>query len=526
MNFFHSFIKKTSSSIKLHPYISGVIGIVVIGIGIFVFTRSTPTAESITVTRGSISQEVTVTGKTKPAQTVALAFDRGGRVTRIAVQVGDTVYPGQVLAQTDASELAAQLTEAEGALASQQAKLEDLQKGSRPEDIAIRQAEADKASQDLANYYGSVADTINDAYSKSDDAVRKQTYDMFTGGDETNLSLGFTTNNSQAKSDVENQRAISSQTLTIWKNEIPSLSATTDQNTLDDTLAKALVRMNGFRTFISRLSDALAGQNGLSATTVSTYKGAITTARTSLNTAFSNINTLAQNISSQKITVARALSQLALTKAGSTPQAIQAQAALVTQAQGNVDSVRAQIGKTIIRSPIAGVVTTQDAKLGEIATTGSPLISVITASNLQIESNVPEVDIGKITVGNPVDITLDAFSGEHFSGHVVAVDPAETIVDGVVNYKITVSFDQKQEKIKSGLTANLRIETLRKEGALTLPQYAILENDNGSFVRITENGETKEVPVTIGIRSTNGTVEILSGVTEGMRVANIGAKIK
>ncbi|MEN9341911.1 MAG: hypothetical protein RIQ54_167, partial [Candidatus Parcubacteria bacterium] len=181
-----------------------------------------------------------------------------------------------------------------------------------------------------------------------------------------------------------------------------------------------------------------------------------------------------------------------------------------------------------IRSPINGIVTKQDAKLGEIATAGNALISVISSSNLQIESNVPEVDIGKLAIGNSVSITLDAFPGETFSGHVVAIDPAETIVDGVVNYKITVSFDELHEKIKSGLTANLRIVAQKKEGVLVLPQYAILENDNGSFVRIYDEARrvTTDVPVFLGIRSSNGTVEIISGASEGQQVANIGAKTK
>ncbi len=514
--------------IKAHPYISSAVGLVVITAAIWGTTHKTPSQEAIKVTRKTITQEVTVTGKTKPAQDVSLAFDRGGRVVRIATQVGESVVPGQVLAQTDASDLFAQLKEARGALASQQAKLEDLQKGTRPEDIAIKEAELNKANQTLQNYYANVNDTIQDAYNKAEDSVRKQTYDMFTGADESNLQLSFSTNNGQAKTDAENQRAIASQTLTIWKNELPAIAATSDHQTLEEALAKAILRLNIFRTFINRLSDALLAQTTISsATTVSTYKGYITTARTNLNTALSSVNELSQSIASQRITVAQATSQLALTKAGATPESIKAQAALVTQAQGNVDSIEAQIGKTIIRSPIAGVVTVQNAKLGEIAASGNSLISVISSSNLQIESNVPEVDIGKIVVGNEVNITLDAFANEKFKGHVVAIDPAETIVDGVVNYKITVAFDQKEERVKSGLTANLSIVTRTKESALTLPQYAIIENDQGNFVRTVEkNGTTKEAPVTIGIRSIDGTVEITSGVEEGQEVANIGAKTK
>jgi multidrug efflux pump subunit AcrA (membrane-fusion protein) len=528
MNSFPRLLRTVPIFLKKYPYWSAIVLLVILSVLFYSFSGRGTSTETISVNRDTITQEVSVTGKTKPSENVDLAFDRGGRVVWISAQVGDHVTPGQVLAQTDTSDLSAQLKEALGGLASQQAKLDELIRGSRPEDIQIKQTQLNKAKQDLANYYSSVADSLNDAYSKAEDAVRKQTYDMFTNPEDANAQLSFTTNNSQARIDAESQRAIANQMLIIWKNELLGITAFSAQTDLDDALAKAQLRLTTARTFINRLNDALVNQTGLPSATVTTYKANVTTARSNINTALSEINSLAQNISSQKIVVATSQSQLDLEKAGSTPETIKAQSAQVTQAQGSVDAIRARIAQSYIRSPINGIVTKQDAKLGEIATAGNALISVISSSNLQIESNVPEVDIGKLAVANSVNITLDAFPGETFSGHVVAIDPAETIVDGVVNYKITVSFDEVNQKIKSGLTANLRIITQKKEGVLVLPQYAILENDNGSFVRMYDDAQqtTTDVPVVLGIRSSNGTVEIISGVTEGQRVANIGAKIK
>src|SRR3989344_3863468 len=100
----------------------------------------------------------------------------------------------------------------------------------------------------------------------------------------------------------------------------------------------------------------------------------------------------------------------------------------------------------------------------------------------------------------------------------------DTIVDGFTNYKIKISFDAKDPRIKSGVTANLDIETLRKPNTLTLPQFGIVERDEGKFVRKLVNGEVKEFPITAGIRSSDGYVEILSGVSEGDEVLNAGLK--
>ena len=72
----------------------------------------------------------------------------------------------------------------------------------------------------------------------------------------------------------------------------------------------------------------------------------------------------------------------------------------------------------------------------------------------------------------------------------------------------------------------LPIETQKKDGALILPQFAIIENDNGIFVKKMQDGVAVQIPVVIGIRSNNGNVEIVSGVSEGDEVVNIGAKTK
>ena len=187
-------------------------------------------------------------------------------------------------------------------------------------------------------------------------------------------------------------------------------------------------------------------------------------------------------------------------------------------------SVVTQFAKTVLRAPIRGVVTRQDAKVGQIVSPNVPVISIISENNLHIEANIPEVDIGKIAVGNPVQIIFDAFPQEKFTGKVFYMDPAETIIDGVVNFKVKINFDKKDVRLRSGLTANLTIQARKKDSALILPQYAIVENDRGTFVKKQKGAAFEEIPVTIGIRSKDGFVEILSGVEENEEVLNVGVK--
>jgi RND family efflux transporter MFP subunit len=256
----------------------------------------------------------------------------------------------------------------------------------------------------------------------------------------------------------------------------------------------------------------------LSQTTVDAYKASISSARSTLTTARETLN-------SSRSKLALAEKNLSLKKSGSTPEAIKSQEAKVLQNQAQVESVQAQLNKMTLRSPQNGVVTKQDAKVGEIVTPGKVVVNVISDNDLEIESNVSEVSIGKVAVGNPVVITFDAFPGETFSGKISYIEPGETIVDGVVNYKVTVAFSEKYSQIKSGLTSRLEIITSEKKDVVSIPEYAVTKNETGSFVTKINGKETSQVPVTLGIRGQDGFVEVLSGLNVGEVIETV-AQVK
>jgi multidrug efflux pump subunit AcrA (membrane-fusion protein) len=138
---------------------------------------------------------------------------------------------------------------------------------------------------------------------------------------------------------------------------------------------------------------------------------------------------------------------------------------------------------------------------------------------MYIEANVSEVNIGKVQVGNKVKVEFDAFPGETFEGEVAYVEPAETIVDDVVNYKVRVEVkndnDQAKKVFKSGLTSNLTIETRSVDQVVAIPAYAVFEKEGKSFVNKTVGESTVEVTVEVGLRGSDGLIEIKSGLNPG-----------
>ena len=196
------------------------------------------------------------------------------------------------------------------------------------------------------------------------------------------------------------------------------------------------------------------------------------------------------------------------------------QEASVEKARASLNNTRAQISKTIIASPINGVVTKQDAKVGEIVSASSHVVSVISDASFQVEANLPEADVSKVKISDLAKLTLDAYGNDViFEAKVIAIDPAETVIEGVSTYKITFEFQKEDERIKSGLTANIDILAEKKEGVIAIPQRAILTQDGSKIVRVErEDGRVDEIKVELGLFGSDGRVEILSGLEEGMKV--------
>jgi RND family efflux transporter MFP subunit len=199
----------------------------------------------------------------------------------------------------------------------------------------------------------------------------------------------------------------------------------------------------------------------------------------------------------------------------------------VKQAQAELASVNNQINNSIIKSPIDGVITKSNYEVGEDVSQTKPVFVLLGKSMLYTEIDISEADINKITVSNPVEITLDAFGDEvKFQGNVTFIDPAETIIQDVIYYKVKVYFNQnsmtaltKNSAIKSGMTANAIITTAEKSDILIAPERAIIEKNSQKIARILLPGnQIKESVVTTGLRGDNGLIEILSGLNEGDEV--------
>ncbi len=494
------------------------------GVYWFGFRNKGSAYQFISVTQGNIVETVSVTGNTTPVESLNLGFQNGGTIATVNYRAGDSVNAGAVIATLDTNDLRAELAQAQAAVDAANATLANMEAGAEPANIQASQATVAAAEQSLANTYANVPTALQDAYAKANDAVRNQLAPFFSGAETGNPQLTYTVNNSQTLNDAENERAEASAELNLWDTELAGVTALSPTSTLEAMLARAAAHLTIVGNLLATIAQSLVEETSLPPATLGAYKTAVTAALTENTSASSEVNGAEQSIASEKIAITQAVAQLNLILAGTTADQIRAQEAGVEQAQANVQGVEAKIAEASIVSPIDGVVTAENAKVGEIASAGEDMVSIISNGNLEVDAYVPETDIGKVTVGDAVDMTLDAFQGETFIGKVFYIDPAQTIISGVVDYRVKVSFDKADPRMKSGLTVNLNIKTDEHDNVLILPQFAVLQTDQGSFVEVIESGAVKQIPITVGIRDEQGNIEITSGVTAGEEVLNIGLK--
>ncbi|MDP2593272.1 MAG: efflux RND transporter periplasmic adaptor subunit [bacterium] len=486
-------------------------------VGTFVYVKNgdEENGRYFKVSRQNLSEEILVTGTIISQESLELSFERTGRVSTVYTDVGKVVLPGQILVGLERGIELAALEDAKAALRAEEAALEALKIGTRKEEIAIKETAALETEQKLLNYYKTIPQTIEDVSNEAQHSVYKLTDALYDNDNSNFPTITFLVSNGQIEIAAKEARSEAgaailrlSETVSRARNGLQG-----DVSLLQAAKEEALIVQN----FLTAASEAVNNAVNLNETTLTTYKADLNTAKTSISAEIVAVENLTQNIASQEIAAIKTRQELDLAKAGATVEEL-------IQAESKVESKRAQVDNAVstleqklIRSPIRGLVTKIDAKVGQIIMTGENAIYIISPNDFQIESYVPEADIAKIQIGNPAIVTLDAYGNDvKFGAKISFIEPGDTVIDGVPTYKTTLQFDKDDERIKSGMTANVTVVTNEKTGVVAVPARMILREDRDSFVFLKQDdGGTEKRKVETGVRGSRGFVEILNGLEEG-----------
>lgn len=506
----------------------------------FFFAKKPETFNYEEVKKTDISQEVSVSGKVKMGEDLGLNFNTSGKLEKIYAKVGDEVEEGQKLAELDSSQLSIQLQSADAQLKTAKVSREKLLTGAGQQDIALAQTALQNAQSSYQSAQRSYADVGNLADTTLDN-LYKSSLGSLTGLNlEIYNALNFLQGNIYASDsrDLPEARAEIekiNQAYRDGENYLAQARASNTAANIDLAVEKTKKALEAARDSSSKIrnlweirSSATAAQKA----SLDTYQG-------SLNASLSGAVSIQNNIALAKTTnqsnvntawsaVVAAQGQMAVAQenlnkllASPRQEDIDLAEAQVAQAQAQANLLSHQISESILKAPIKGKIAQINKKEGEQvqnAAVGQDFIVLIPKEPFQAEINIPEVDIGQVNLEDYCRIDLDAFIDEQFSGKVIKIDPAETIIAGVVYYKTTISLNSDDQKIRPGMTANVIVVTESKKSVLTIPQRAIFEKEGKKFVRIIEGENLKEIEVQTGLKGVQGEVEIISGLKEGDKV--------
>jgi RND family efflux transporter MFP subunit len=470
--------------------------------------------------------------------------------------------------------------QSEAQLMMEQSKLDELIRGPRTESVDLSQSKLsatkqaladsqrnlqlvkDKASNEILSILNNVQSQLQQAYVEADSAINQYSAGIFINEQSTNPTLSFTTANQQDKIMAESYRVQVKEQLQALR-DLSLVSVTSNESKADGYLKDAHARLLIVVTSLDYVKAALNGSVSLSTTDLNNYKTNVNLARNNVlaeaNSVISLLNTLktqrvanANLISSAETSVSAAQNsvlvaerELQVVLSGSSKEELRAQESLVSQRRLSIDASRANLAsaqaslmelqagfdKTILKAPFDGRVTKVNATVGQLvsggmagASTDEGLISVISKAGLQIEVNIPEVDITKVAIGNKVTVTVDAY-GEtvEFEGVILTIESGESLVNGVPTYKTIIQFTKQDERLKPGMTANLDITTAKVDRVLSLPVRAIIFDNGKNYVEVVtgvNEGKIKKekIEVEVGLKSSDGKIEIKSGLTESDQV--------
>ena len=231
-----------------------------------------------------------------------------------------------------------------------------------------------------------------------------------------------------------------------------------------------------------------------------------------------NLDVYRQNVSVAEAALEAAEASLAVSKAKPRSVDLASLEAEILRAQANLNLAQHNLSQTYLKAPTDGVITVINGEIGENVDVTHDFMTLI-SSYYEIEANVSETDIAKVTLADKVEMTLDAFGlDRQFAGEIIEIDPAETVISGVIYYKVSSVFTTEEKEVKPGMTANLEIITAEKEGVLTVPRRAVKYDGKMSYVELLGSDNLpKKTEVTVGLEG-DQEVEILTGLTEGQEV--------
>lgn len=433
-----------------------VIAIVVIGIiaagAFFAFGANRPSTtgqfQTEVARKGNLQARVGATGTVRANQSAILAWQTTGTVEEVKVKVGDKVKADDVLASLSKDSLPQSVILAEADLLNAERAIEDLKtSGLSKAEAELTLAQAEKALEDAENRY----EGIN-----------------FKRGSDTKVD------NVKAQLDVMDDQISMARRMFAVLSKLPNS---------DSRRAQALANL----TSLELQRDSLVAQlNYL-------------TGKPTENDA----SQLAAKFSIAQAQLEEAKIRIERLKNGYDPVEL-------ATLQAKLTAARATLNTTSIQAPFAGELTIVEPLPGDQVSPGLSAFRLDDLSRLLVDVQVSEIDINSIAMDQTVTMTFDAILGKTYNGKVVEVGRVGNVVQGAVEFTVTVEITDTDEFVRPGMTAAVTIVVKELKDVLLVPNRAVRIVDGNRVVYILKDGLPTPVKVRLGSNS-DSTSEVIGG---------------
>jgi HlyD family secretion protein len=157
--------------------------------------------------------------------------------------------------------------------------------------------------------------------------------------------------------------------------------------------------------------------------------------------------------------------------------AVKSAEAQLVQGQASLNQTKVNLSHTVITAPIDGVVISRNVDVGQTVAASMQAPTLFEIANdltqMQVNANIDEADIGQIQPGQPVRFQVDAFPGQTFTGIVAQVRLNPVIEQNVVSYVTVINVPNPEMRLRPGMTANVTVEVAREDNTLLVPSSAV-----------------------------------------------------
>lgn len=499
-----------------------VVVVLIIGLIIHAKTKKSSIAVAYTVANQDVTQTVIATGTVTSQANLVLGFKGTGTISQVNVQVGDKVHQGQVLMQLDESSALATIQQAKAGVVTAQANYDKTANGSSSQQVAVQQAAVQSATVALQSAQTAYTNTV----SQQQTAVANAQTSMFNAGLVATSSAGNSSASAPTVTGTYTGAQQGSYSISLYVTG-SGLSYTysgleSGSGVVTPNVPLVLGSKGLFITFAStaNLNSSNAWTINIPNTQSAAYLTASNAYQAALQTQQTQLSNSQNQINAAQAALQQAQAQLALDQAPARPEDL-------LSAQGQLDSARAALttaqntyNNNIITAPIDGTISAIAGKVGEVP--GQSPITLIDNNSLHVETEISESSIALVQQGQTIDMTFDAFGPDkHYSGTVLSIDPASTVISGVTDFRVVSSLPNNAPEIKSGMSVNLSILTNEKKSVLAVPNRLLQSNSsNQQFVSVVQSDgkTTKNVNITTGLSGDTYT-EVTSGLSTGQQIA-------